>query len=412
MSTRKTKRCGGRHSTLLTADKRDALQRAWHAVKSGEINMYKAAKQFNVNKTTLFKWCKKDNLTGQFKVGRPTFYSEDKYNQAIDKIRNKKMSIPEAAAHFDVSRTMLGRRLRKLKATGGDNGTIIAKSDPDEDTSTVDDGSDTEQSEETHNIHESHDGNVVENRAQYKVPSPQAFIHRRAYHFANREEDESIKQWFDRIQACVKLCEFDIYEDILVIDKFLAGLDDSVLQRYRHKPSLTMDDFMELLWSDHSFSDDPLFEIVKVESVDVSTDESTESMQEALNVPEIVPVSVSDILLESNVHIKAEEPITIIDVTHLTPTSEQKSAKKLESQSKSQPIYKSRIISMKKVHTESHIAKDDCVTNRTIVTGYKIEDGRYICIECGKSYSTKACFSMHYRRFVHSFMLPRYARFK
>lgn len=132
MSKTKTKSLvGGRHSTKLTEEKRDALQNAWHAVKSGEMNMYRASKHFVVSLGTLFKWCKKDDASDISKVGRPVSYLESNYDQAMDAVRNQKMSLQKAAARFDVSTKTLNKRMSKVAS--GSAKITVAKRRSDED---------------------------------------------------------------------------------------------------------------------------------------------------------------------------------------------------------------------------------------------------------------------------------------
>lgn len=139
MSKTKTKSLvGGRHSTKLTEEKRDALQNAWHAVKSGEMNMYRASKHFVVSLGTLFKWCKKDDASDISKVGRPVSYLESNYDQAMDAVRNQKMSLQKAAARFDVSTKTLNKRMSKVAS--GSAKITVAKRRSDEDIPNGDNG--------------------------------------------------------------------------------------------------------------------------------------------------------------------------------------------------------------------------------------------------------------------------------
>lgn len=293
-------------STALPNQRRIQLESAWHAVKRGETTVHRAAKQFSIPKSTLWPWCQKNSLSEIYKAGQPVCYAKNNYDQALDAIINRKMAPFEAASRFDVSITELNQRLRsKRKVTSGADGTTIVNNSPGE--YILSDGYvfGAKRSIETHYVQapldEDKDEPFDENKPQYKTPSLQAFTHRQTYHFMNRAEHERIEYWFNRIKVCVKLCEFGIHEDIMIIDKFLAGLDGSTLYRYIQQPYLTLADCLGLLLFDNSFDGDQLFDIAKVEPFDETTVQSQDVVghgEGALDMLELAASDMSDIFDE------------------------------------------------------------------------------------------------------------------
>lgn len=63
-----------RHSTKLSEQQKQNLKNAWIAVKEGSMSMYKAAKEYNVPKSTLWHWSQRPDIDEIVPtVGRPCF---------------------------------------------------------------------------------------------------------------------------------------------------------------------------------------------------------------------------------------------------------------------------------------------------------------------------------------------------
>lgn len=62
----------------------------------------------------------------------------------------------------------------------------------------------------------------------YRPPSVSALACRRKFYSSYKLADETISDWFERIADSVPGCEFDNLADIMLIDKFLSGLDETV----------------------------------------------------------------------------------------------------------------------------------------------------------------------------------------
>lgn len=63
-----------RKSTKLTNDKKELYKLAWNDVKEGRSNIYQAAKRYDINQSTLWYWCQRDDVDHSApSVGRPCY---------------------------------------------------------------------------------------------------------------------------------------------------------------------------------------------------------------------------------------------------------------------------------------------------------------------------------------------------
>lgn len=65
----------------------------------------------------------------------------------------------------------------------------------------------------------------------YRPPSIEALMRRRVFHSSSKELTESTIEWFERIVQTVDGCEFGNLADIMLIDKFLSGIDEAIYQQ-------------------------------------------------------------------------------------------------------------------------------------------------------------------------------------
>lgn len=60
-------------TTSLSEEKKELYKKAWEEVKEGTITIYGAAKNYGLSKSTLRKWCLRDELDELPTVGRPCY---------------------------------------------------------------------------------------------------------------------------------------------------------------------------------------------------------------------------------------------------------------------------------------------------------------------------------------------------
>lgn len=58
----------------------------------------------------------------------------------------------------------------------------------------------------------------------YKTPSHAAFHHRQQFHAIQKIQNESISDWYKRLQKVIDHCEFQDITDYMLIDKFVSTL--------------------------------------------------------------------------------------------------------------------------------------------------------------------------------------------
>lgn len=63
-----------KRSTRISKNVKELYKKAWAEVKEKSMSIYKASKQYGLNKSTLRNWCAKDNLDIIPQVGRPCFF--------------------------------------------------------------------------------------------------------------------------------------------------------------------------------------------------------------------------------------------------------------------------------------------------------------------------------------------------
>lgn len=57
------------------------------------------------------------------------------------------------------------------------------------------------------------------------------FRDRRGFHQATKDNDETISDWFNRISALAKHCNFGHELNAFLLDKFVFGLDEKYFER-------------------------------------------------------------------------------------------------------------------------------------------------------------------------------------
>lgn len=72
----------------------------------------------------------------------------------------------------------------------------------------------------------------------YRPPPLDALMCRRSFYSNSKLSTESITDWFERVAKSINGCEFDNFTDIMLIDKFLSGIDEAVYQQIRKENSL------------------------------------------------------------------------------------------------------------------------------------------------------------------------------
>lgn len=86
---------------------------------------------------------------------------------------------------------------------------------------------------------------IVCDQNLYKIPSEDILQNRRAFYSLRRGNGESTGQWLKRIQNCIDSCEFTIFIDILLIDRFVCGLNANELKTVHNSNTWTLKQLLD-----------------------------------------------------------------------------------------------------------------------------------------------------------------------
>lgn len=70
---------------------------------------------------------------------------------------------------------------------------------------------------------------------EFKPPSLSAFRCRRVFHKCKRKQTEDYEEWFNRISDSMVNCSYGAFNDFMLIDKFMSGLNDYDLEQFSQK---------------------------------------------------------------------------------------------------------------------------------------------------------------------------------
>lgn len=78
----------------------------------------------------------------------------------------------------------------------------------------------------------------------YKTPTITAYHNRRQFHATQKSQNESISDWFKRLQNCVVQCDFEHISDYMLIDKFVSGLNETDFEKISQVQTWTADELV------------------------------------------------------------------------------------------------------------------------------------------------------------------------
>lgn len=86
----------------------------------------------------------------------------------------------------------------------------------------------------------------------YRIPSQEAFHYRKVFYSCQREQIECNEKWFRRIENCVNGCDFGRFSVFMLLDKFISGLNNDIIDRLRPTQTLTVAQLMTIANDDES----------------------------------------------------------------------------------------------------------------------------------------------------------------
>lgn len=76
---------------------------------------------------------------------------------------------------------------------------------------------------------------------------PSSIPYRKAFHSANKQTNETVDDWYHRLNNLAQSCNYGCYLDVLLLDKLILGLDDTILERLcMEERELSVSDVIEL----------------------------------------------------------------------------------------------------------------------------------------------------------------------
>lgn len=93
----------------------------------------------------------------------------------------------------------------------------------------------------------------------YKTPTAAAFYHRQQFHATQKVPNESISDWFKRLQNYVANCEFEQISDYMLIDKFVSGLNETDFKKISQVATWTVEELvLVVIGNAHIFKNLPI----------------------------------------------------------------------------------------------------------------------------------------------------------
>lgn len=79
-----------------------------------------------------------------------------------------------------------------------------------------------------------------------RVPAS-SIRHRKEFHLANKDVDESMENWYNRLRGLAEACEYGSHFDAFLLHQFIIGLDPVILESlYAEERDLSLIDVIEL----------------------------------------------------------------------------------------------------------------------------------------------------------------------
>lgn len=64
----------------------------------------------------------------------------------------------------------------------------------------------------------------------YKTPKKEIIKIRKAFYDLKRRKNEPTDKWLKRVQKCIDCCDFPIFMEFLLIDRFVCGLSKAEIE--------------------------------------------------------------------------------------------------------------------------------------------------------------------------------------
>lgn len=192
------------------------------------------------------------------------------------------------------------------------------------------------------------------NVVAFEVPSELAWRRRQSFYSCRKNPNESIKNWYKRIEKSLDGCDYGNLKDFMFIDKFITGLNYEVFERLVQNKTLNVEKLVSI-----TIPQEPSKIELRHESI--SSDNSVKYTQN--------PSALDHTL---------ENPDNSFDIF-------ENNTFKSESIENNEESLLMPIECVLKVQSDDEQDKEH-ETNTVKLLGYKnIGDNRAICLDCGKN---------------------------
>lgn len=197
----------------------------------------------------------------------------------------------------------------------------------------------------------------------YKTPSRSAFQCRKFFHSIEKKPNEELDQWLCRIQTAIVGCDFDVFTEFMLIEKFISGLCEKTFEKFTNTKTLAEEQLLRIYGSN----------IASLNPIELSgsfTDKEFDSIEK---IDELLSLEIVERNDEADLD---EGELQSIDEKNEADFSQHKKANAtIKSCTKS---------------ADEHVQQK--------LKGFQInEQNRIVCLDCDKVFALKSSYNVHKR---------------
>lgn len=232
----------------------------------------------------------------------------------------------------------------------------------------------------------------------YRVPSKEAFHHRKNFYLCQRKHSETNEKWLQRIRNCVSRCDFGGFSEFMMLDKFISGLNNEIFERFRPAQTLSTSEMMSIANSSDQTNrpnreSKPMLLIGNVNNLILFA--YIESM-----LLKIVPSFLFQFVKNnsSRTHRNNEKIMRNISDTEEENTCSIKDCLDESTDWTNETKNKPQISDQTKPNQQPIKRNARELQTVTAIKGYeKNAKGEFKCLDCGKIYKTRCTYNLHKR---------------
>ncbi|XP_031623087.1 zinc finger protein 420-like [Contarinia nasturtii] len=222
------------------------------------------------------------------------------------------------------------------------------------------------------------------NMPEYKTPSISAILHRKSFHANQKQQYETIEEWFQRVFESVGRCDYGQLSDFMLIDKFITGLDAEIFNNLELNAILTVDKLLPTvfgllpnLYEVDSGEEKFIISHQVHENHSAVEGDDTFSKNDGNAHTEFYDINNCDRAELSNIDVKIENFEEPDEISHLENTNQESSPVDLIAITKPSSAYR---------------------VPKTQIKGFKrVKNQGIVCLDCDKVFKHKNSYNYHKR---------------